>query len=58
MKHILKCGDCGAYTLKEVCPKCGRAAVTPIPPKYSPSDKYGAYRRKAKSGSLKEAGII
>jgi len=47
MKKILKCKKCGKYTLKENC-TCGGSAVTIKPPKYSPQDKYGEYRRKAK----------
>lgn len=57
MNHILRCGGCGAYTLKVRCPKCGQEAVRPIPPKYSPVDKYGAYRRKVKFSSLSKAGL-
>ena len=48
MKHILKCEDCDAYTLKETCPHCNGKAVLAIPPKYSPLDKYAKYRRIAK----------
>lgn len=47
MKHILKCIKCGDYTLKENC-ACGGKAVTIVPAKYSPQDKYAEYRRKAK----------
>jgi len=47
-KHILKCGKCGRYTLKDVCPECGGKAINPKPPKYSPEDRVGEYRRKAK----------
>jgi H/ACA ribonucleoprotein complex subunit 3 len=47
MKHILKCQKCGSYGLKEVC-GCGSIRIEPRPPKYSPMDKYGEYRRKAK----------
>ena len=46
MKHILKCKECGRYTLSEKC--CGVQAVTPKPAKFSPEDPYGNYRRKAK----------
>ncbi|MBD3361907.1 RNA-protein complex protein Nop10 [Candidatus Woesearchaeota archaeon] len=49
MKKILKCANCGEYTLKENC-SCGGTAVIIKPPKYSPEDKYGKYRRKAKCG--------
>ena len=43
-----KCPVCGTYTFKEVCPKCGAKTIVPNPPKYSPIDKYGKYRRRVK----------
>jgi len=58
MKHILLCKPCGAYTLRDKCPKCGKGTLRPIPPKYSPEDKYGHYRRKVKLPSLKKADLI
>ena len=58
MKHILKCKSCGAYTLKDKCSKCGEEVLRPIPPKYSPDDKYGKYRRKVKLSSLEKDGLI
>ncbi|MCP3683054.1 MAG: ribosome biogenesis protein [bacterium] len=48
MNHIMKC-SCGAYTMKSMCPGCGRRTCIPKPPKYSPEDRYGHYRRLAKS---------
>ncbi len=51
MFHILKCNSCGSYTLKERC-RCGGKAVTVRPPKYSPEDPYGNYRRRAKKMEL------
>ncbi|MBW2985993.1 RNA-protein complex protein Nop10 [Candidatus Woesearchaeota archaeon] len=47
MKHILQCTKCNNYTMKEKC-DCGGKAVTIVPAKYSPQDKYAEYRRKAK----------
>jgi H/ACA ribonucleoprotein complex subunit 3 len=47
-----KCPECGEYTLKDVC-GCGSPAVTPLPAKYSPDDRYGEYRR---TGIVKEYG--
>ena len=41
-----KCRACGRYTLQDACPACGAAAGNPMPPRYSPEDRYGAYRRK------------
>ncbi len=58
MKHILKCKDCSLYTLKPRCPSCGGETFRPIPPKYSPEDKYGEYRRKVKRKQLIEAGLL
>ena len=47
IKHILKCEKCGAYTMNEKC-KCGGKALTIVPAKFSPQDRYAEYRRKAK----------
>jgi len=47
MLHILKCGNCNKYTLKEKC-SCGGKALGVIPAKYSPEDRFAGYRRKAK----------
>lgn len=44
---IKRCGACGRYTFREECPVCKNRTSTPVPPKYSPDDRYGAYRRKA-----------
>ena len=49
MTHLYKCLKCDEYTLSEKhCPKCGSTVTDPKPSKYSPQDKYGDYRRKAK----------
>jgi H/ACA ribonucleoprotein complex subunit 3 len=47
MMHLLKCPDCKSYGLSEKC-SCGGTRAKPKPPKYSPEDKYGDYRRKYK----------
>lgn len=49
-----KCGNCGKYTLKEFCPYCNSKTYMPIPPKFSPEDHYGKYRRKLR----KEIGFF
>ncbi len=41
---IRKCPRCGAYTLKDTCPKCGFKTVCAHPPRFSPIDKYVKYR--------------
>jgi len=53
-KHILKCFHCHNYTLEETCPHCKKKTVSPRPPKFSPCDKYGSYRREEKKQELKE----
>ncbi|EHP89692.1 RNA-protein complex protein Nop10 [Methanotorris formicicus] len=50
--RIRKCLKCGRYTLKEFCPNCGEKTIIPKPPKFSPEDRYGKYRRMLKK-SLK-----
>lgn len=56
--HIYKCNNCKTYTLKTVCPNCSNPTISPKPAKYSPEDKYGIYRRKAKQHDMenKETG--
>jgi H/ACA ribonucleoprotein complex subunit 3 len=49
MKSIKKCTKCKKYTLKDVC--CVKT-INSLPYKYSPEDKYGAYRRKVKKNEL------
>ncbi|TKJ16965.1 ribosome biogenesis protein [Candidatus Woesearchaeota archaeon B3_Woes] len=57
MKHILKCSECGHYTMNENC-GCGGNAFMAKPPKYSPEDKYGDYRRKAKKEEFIKKGLL
>jgi H/ACA ribonucleoprotein complex subunit 3 len=55
MKAILQCPKCKKYTLRDDC--CEKTII-PLPPKYSPEDKYGSYRRKAKESERKEQGVL
>ncbi|MHA2434015.1 MAG: RNA-protein complex protein Nop10, partial [Candidatus Thorarchaeota archaeon] len=49
MTHLYKCTECNYYTLENSrCPKCGSNVKDPTPARFSPQDKYGEYRRKAK----------
>lgn len=48
MGTIRQCPACSVYTLEAVCPKCGAASRDPSPPKYSPEDRWGHLRRRAK----------
>ncbi len=56
MKHILKCQECGTYTMKEAC-QCGMQAITTKPPRYS-ADKYAKYRREARKEDLTKRGLL
>lgn len=56
-QHLLKCPSCNRYTLEPTCSQCHNTTITPKPPKYSPEDKYGDYRRQIKREELKEQGL-
>ena len=58
MKRLRKCLSCGIYTLKQKCPKCNTASNIAAPMKFSPEDKYGSYRRKAKKDGLVKWGLL
>ena len=49
MLKLRYCERCGKYTLEEK--HCGEKTRAGHPPKFSPLDKYGEYRLKAKSES-------
>ena len=50
--NILRCNFCDVYTLQKNCPKCNKKTISPKPPKYSPIDKYGYYRRLIKKNDI------
>ncbi|MFC1751305.1 nucleolar RNA-binding Nop10p family protein [Pseudomonadota bacterium] len=56
-KHLLKCQECGKYSMKEKC-SCGGKAINIKPPKYSPEDPYAKYRREAKEEDWKKKGYL
>ena len=43
---LRKCPICGLYSTKVKC-NCGASTIVPQPPKFSPEDRYGEYRRKS-----------
>lgn len=43
--------------MRDIC-KCGGKAHAAKPPKFSPEDKYGNYRRIAKKDMLIKEGLI
>jgi len=57
-KEIRKCIFCKIYTFKEKCPRCGKNTHRIIPPKFSPEDPWGDYRRKMKRKLLEEKGWL
>ncbi len=42
---ISHCKECNTFTLESTCTKCSGKTSNPLPPKFSPEDKYGKYRR-------------
>lgn len=44
--------------MEEECPKCGGGTVKPYPPRFSPDDRYGRYRRMLKKESMKGEGYV
>ena len=46
---IMKCFECDRYTLKNECDVCGTSTTMTCPPRFSPEDRYGKYRRMLKN---------
>ena len=42
------CTTCKEYTLQVVCPQCNGKTILKHPPRFSPQDHYGKYRRMLK----------
>ena len=42
---IFHCKNCKTYTLTNKCVTCNLSTSNPLPPRFSPQDKYGKYRR-------------
>lgn len=57
MQDIKYCPACKKHTLNETC-GCTLKTMPVQPVKYSPEDKYGSYRRKAKEAERKSQGIL
>jgi len=54
---LRKCARCGRYTLRrDRCPVCGGPVVVPHPPRFSPEDKYVAYRYRLKMLAAASSG--
>ncbi len=48
MPKLLYCQYCREYTLNIVCKTCKQKTISKNPPRFSPQDNYGNYRRKLK----------
>lgn len=48
MSTLRYCEHCQAYTLDTICGTCKQKTILKYPPRFSPQDHYGAYRRKLK----------
>jgi len=48
MSSLLYCKNCANYTFDDICIKCKKKTISKNPPRYSPQDRYGKYRRKLK----------
>lgn len=53
--RMQRCAGCGSYTLSDQCPRCGARTAQPHPPRFSPEDRYGHYRRRLKKLAAEEA---
>lgn len=48
MPKLFYCQKCKEYTLNKVCKTCKQKTISKNPPRFSPQDNYGKYRRKLK----------
>lgn len=48
MPNLFYCKNCKVYTLDNTCSKCKEKTASKNPPRFSPQDHYGKYRRKLK----------
>ncbi|MBQ7702080.1 MAG: hypothetical protein IJT54_06725 [Candidatus Methanomethylophilaceae archaeon] len=44
---LRRCPSCGQYSMRLECKDCSSSTVPAHPPRYSPDDRYGKYRRIA-----------
>jgi len=48
MPNLNYCKNCCIYTLDKICKKCNKKTISKYPPRFSPQDRFGKYRRKLK----------
>jgi len=54
MSELYFCASCKTYTLELICSKCKQKTINNRPPRFSPQDPYGKYRRELKKITKKE----
>ena len=54
MKNLRFCKNCKEYTLNDICINCKNKSILKYPPRFSPQDRYGKYRRILKMEKLGE----
>jgi H/ACA ribonucleoprotein complex subunit 3 len=48
MSNLFYCCNCNKYSLDVICDLCKENNISKNPPRFSPQDHYGRYRRKLK----------
>jgi len=48
MSNMFYCKNCKIYTLDKICSICKEKTIFKNPPRFSPQDHYGRYRRELK----------
>jgi H/ACA ribonucleoprotein complex subunit 3 len=48
MTNLRYCKNCNEYTLNDLCSNCKEKTISAYPPRFSPQDHYGKYRRMLK----------
>jgi H/ACA ribonucleoprotein complex subunit 3 len=48
MSNLMYCKNCKIYTLDSICSECKKSTVSKNPPRFSPQDRLGKYRRELK----------
>ncbi|MFQ5621681.1 MAG: nucleolar RNA-binding Nop10p family protein [Candidatus Nanoarchaeia archaeon] len=56
MAGIFRCIKCNEFTMQRT--HCEKNVGDVRPPKYSPHDKHGSYRRQAKEEERKAEGLL
>nr|WP_211531480.1 RNA-protein complex protein Nop10 [Methanocalculus chunghsingensis] len=47
--RMRRCPEDGTYTFSQICTRCAARTRPVHPPRFSPQDRYGRYRRQMRS---------